>query len=142
MMNRNTEQALKEVMTYRLGAEFKPDPSMAVRLGYNYVSPAYDKNGTRDTRLASLGNWYSSTADYTNWEGTHRITCGLGYKHEGWNFDVAYQYSATKGTFYPFQPDATFTDIVPPLVNETNISTPTEVKFNRHQLLFTVGYTF
>lgn len=142
MMNRNTEQALKEVMTYRLGAEFKPDPSMAVRLGYNYVSPAYDKNGIRDTRLASLGNWYSSTADYTNWEGTHRITCGLGYKHEGWNFDVAYQYSATKGTFYPFQPDATFTDIVPPLVNETNISTPTEVKFNRHQLLFTVGYTF
>ena len=55
---------------------------------------------------------------------------------------MAYQYSATKGTFYPFQPDATFTDIVPPLVNETNISTPTEVKFNRHQLLFTVGYTF
>ena len=146
IMNSNTEKTLKEVLTYRIGAEFKPDPSMAVRLGYNYVSPAYNKNGIRDTRLASLGNWYSSTADYTNWDATHRITCGLGYKYQNWNFDLAYQYSATKGTFYPFQPDGNFTDIVPnkqgELINETNISTPTDVKFNRHQLLLTVGYTF
>ena len=143
IMNRNTEQALKSVLTCRVGAEFKPDPSMAVRLGYNYVSPAYNKNGIRDTRLASLGNWYSSTADYTNWEATHRITCGLGYKYENWNFDVAYQYNTTKGTFYPFQPDFTFTDVISSSsVLETNISTPTNVKFNRHQVLFTIGYTF
>ena len=68
------------------------------------------------------------------------------YKYEGWNFDIAYQYNTTKGTFYPFQPDMTFTDIVANdagvYFNETNISTPTDVKFNRHQLLFTIGYTF
>lgn len=146
IMNRNTDQVLKDVITCRVGAELKPDPSMAVRLGYNYVSPAYSKNGIRDTRLASLGNWYSSTADYTNWDATHRITCGLGYKYQNWNFDVAYQYNTTKGTFYPFQPDGNFTDIVADdqgvLLNHTNISTPSDVKFNRHQLLFTVGYTF
>ena len=146
VMNSHTERTLKEVLTYRVGAEFKPDPSMAVRLGYNYVSPGYNKNGIRDTRLVSLGNWYSSTADYTNWDATHRITCGLGYKYQNWNFDVAYQYNTTKGTFYPFQPDGNFTDIVPNsqgvLVDETNISTPTDVQFKRHQLLFTIGYTF
>ena len=146
VMNNHTEHTLKGVSTFRLGAEFKPDPSLAVRLGYNYLSPMYEKNGVRDTRLNSMGNWYSSTADYTNWDATHRITCGLGYKYEGWNFDVAYQYSATKGTFYPFQPDMTFKDIVPNvdgnIIDETNICTPSDVKFNRHQLLFTVGYTF
>ena len=146
VMNNHTEHTLKGVSTFRLGAEFKPDPCFAVRLGYNYLSPMYEKNGVRDTRLNSMGNWYSSTADYTNWDATHRITCGLGYKYEGWNFDVAYQYSATKGTFYPFQPDMTFKDIVPNvdgnIIDETNICTPSDVKFNRHQLLFTVGYTF
>ena len=146
VMNNHTENTLKGVATLRLGGEFKPDPSFAVRLGYNYVSPMYEEKGVRDTRLNSIGNWYSSTPDYTNWDATHRITCGLGYKYQGWNFDLAYQYSATKGTFYPFQPDMNFKDITynvdGNLIDETNICTPSDVKFNRHQLLFTVGYTF
>ena len=145
VMNRHTENTLRGVSTLKAGVEFKPDPSIAVRLGYNYVSPMYQDNGVRDTRLSSIGNWYSSTADYTNWKSTNRITCGLGFKHNGWNFDLAYQYSATKGEFFPFQ-DMNFTDIVPNNDNtynyEVNASTPTDVKFNRHQLLFTVGYTF
>lgn len=153
VMNRHTENTLRGVSTLKAGVEFKPDPSLAVRLGYNYVSPMYQENGVRDTRLSSIGTWYSSTADYTNWKSTNRITCGLGFKHEGWNFDLAYQYSATKGQFFPFQ-SMNFTDIVPdhyvvidgkesPVFNnEINASTPSDVKFNRHQLLFTVGYTF
>ena len=147
VMNKHTENTLKGVATVKVGAEYKPDPSMAVRFGYNYVSPMYKKDGVRDTRLNSLGNWYSSTADYTNWEATHRITCGFGYKYEGWNFDIAYQYNGTKGTFYPFQPDLKFVDPIPSAttgqaVSETNISTPTSVNFKRHQVLLTVGYTF
>ncbi|MBQ7510917.1 MAG: hemin receptor [Prevotella sp.] len=146
VMNTHTENTLKGVATVKLGAEFKPDPTMAVRFGYNYVAPMYQSDGVRDTRLNSIGNWYSSTADYTNWDATHRITCGFGYKYEGWSFDVAYQYNATKGTFYPFQPDLKFTDPVPNAdglkVEESNISTPADVNFKRHQLLFTVGYTF
>ena len=153
VMNRHTENTLRGVSTLKAGLEFKPDPSLAVRFGYNYVSPMYQENGVRDTRLASIGNWYSSTADYTNWKSTNRITCGLGFKHENWNVDLAYQYSATKGEFFPFQ-DMNFTDIVPDhyvdvngqqtpvYLNESNISTPSDVKFNRHQVLLTVGYTF
>lgn len=146
VMNRHTENTLRGVSTLKLGAEFKPDPSFAVRLGYNYVSPMYQDNGVRDTQLASIGNWYSSTADYTNWKSTNRITCGLGYKYEGWNFDLAYQYNTTKGQFFPFQ-SMSFTERIPnddgiTYSRETNASTPTDVKFNRHQLLFTIGYTF
>lgn len=145
VMNSDTERNLKGVSTLKLGAEFKPDPCFAVRMGYNYVSPMYQSNGYRNTRLVSIGNWYSSTADYTNWKSTNRLTCGLGYKHEGWNFDLAYQYNTTKGQFFPFQ-SMTFTDRI---ANddgtynvEANTPTPTDVKFKRHQVLFTLGYTF
>ena len=146
VMNAHTENTLKGVSTLKLGAEFKPDPNFAVRFGYNYVSPMYQDNGIRDTRLASIGNWYSSTADYTNWKSTNRITCGLGYKYDGWNFDLAYQYNTTNGQFFPFQSNVTATDVVANSDDShdflTNTCTPSDVKFNRHQLLLTVGYTF
>lgn len=140
VMNRNTEQSLKGVHTLKIGAELKPDQQMAVRFGYNYVSPAYKKNGFRDNMLVSEGNSYSSTADFTNWNDTHRITCGIGYRYEKMNFDIAYQYNVTNGTFYPFQ-DTSFAD---PDDGQwlNNFATPADVNFKRHQLLFTIGYTF
>lgn len=140
MMNRNTEKSLRGVSTLKLGMEMKPDPALAVRLGYNYVSPAYSSTSVRDNTINSIGNLYSSTADYTNWKDTHRITCGLGFKYDKMNFDVAYQYSVTNGTFHPFQNTEFYDpDDGTPL---TNYATTTNVNNKRHQLLFTVGYTF
>ncbi len=140
VMNDNTSRSLKGVHTLKVGAELKPDREMAIRLGYNYVSPMYQSNGVRDNLLDSEGNSYASTADYTNWKDTHRITCGFGYRYEQLNFDIAYQYSVTNGTFHPFQntlfydpDDGTKID---------NIATTTSVSNKRHQLLFTIGYTF
>ncbi len=145
-MKSNAEKSLKGGHLLKLGAEIKPDPSFAVRLGYNYVSPIYSKNGYRDTQLNSELNMYASTADYTNWDDTHRLTCGLGYKYENLNIDLAYQYSTTKGQFYPFQPNVDFVDPKPDtngnMIYETNISTPTEVFNKRHQVLLTLTYTF
>ena len=141
VINDHTGKTLKGVSLLKLGAELKPDPSFAVRLGYNYQSAAYEKNGIRDTQLDSPSIYFSSTANYVNWESTHRITCGLGYKYQGLSLDLAYQYSTTKGTFYPFQPNVTFIDPDDD-VAETCISTSAPVDFKRHQLLFTIGYTF
>lgn len=129
-MKRNTEQALKGVSTLKLGAELKPTPELAVRLGYNYVAAAYNEKGVRDQTIDSEGVYYASTSDYVNWEGTNRLTCGLGYKAGGMNIDLAYQYSTTNGKFYPFQPDLTGT------------VTPADVSNKRHQVLLTLGYTF
>ena len=101
-MNRHTEQTLKGVSTLKLGMEFKPVPELAVRLGYNYVTPMYNDYGFKDGSLQSEGSYYSSATDYTNWKATNRITCGLGYNVGNLNLAVAYQYSATKGEFSPF----------------------------------------
>ena len=139
VMKRNTEDALNGVVTLKLGGEFKPVPELALRLGYNYLSPMMDSKGMRDMTLDSYGVMYSSTADYTNWKATNRVTFGVGYKTGGFGIDLAYQFSQTNGDFYPFQPDLSFNY---DNVTETNISTATGVSNKRHQLLLTLGYTF
>jgi len=133
VMNNHTANTLKGVHTLKLGAEIKPIPNFALRLGYNYVSPMYQKEGYKDGTLNSDASYISSATDYTNWEATNRYTCGFGYTFDKFNVSMAYQYSTTKGTFSPFMsyydPDDTAYDNIAPQVAVTN---------KRHQLLLTL----
>ena len=136
-MKQNIKQSLKGVHTLKLGMEFKPERNWAVRLGYNYVSPMYNKEGYKDGTINSYGTYYSSTTDYTNWKATNRITAGVGYSCRNWNIDLAYQYSQTDGDFYPFMG---YVD------NENNkynnVCDAVKVSNKRNQLLLTLGYKF
>ncbi len=136
-MNKHTKQTLKGVATVKVGAELKPAPELAIRLGYNYVSPAYKKDGFKDGTIASEGSYYSSATDYTNWEATNRITCGLGYTLGKVNLSMAYQYSMTNGNFSPFM-----NYIDNETVTDDNICNEVSVKNKRHQVLFSLNYTF
>lgn len=141
-MNRHTENTLKGVSTIKLGVEYKPVSHFALRFGYNYVSPAYNENGQKDSRIPSLGSSYSSATDFVNWKATNRFTLGLGYQIEKLNIDLAYQYSSQQGTFYPFSSMAVIdpaNPMTPPIVNQP---TATTVDNNRSQLLLTLGYHF
>lgn len=150
VMKRHIEQSLKSVSTLKLGAEFKPDKNIAVRVGYNYISPIYNTSAMRDQTLNSPGVYYASTTDYTNWKETHRLTFGLGFTFDHFRFDMAYQYQTRKGDFYPFmkQYSASYyeTDAngveTGNIITETNQCDPVSVKDNRHQLICTLGYTF
>ena len=130
VMKRNTEDVMKGVSTLKVGLEYKPIPEVALRAGYNYVSAAYADNGVRDQTLDSYGVMYASTSDYVNWKATNRFTAGFGCKIGSMNLDASYQYSTTDGDFYPFQP------------NITGSVSPASVSNKRHQILFTLGYTF
>ena len=136
-MKVNTERSLKGVSTFKVGMEIKPDPTVALRIGYNYVTAGYEKDGVRDTKINSPGVAYASTTDYTNWKDTHRMTLGMGYRLNAWNIDLAYQYSATNGDFHPFQDFSSWTDSY--AGERVGVS---KVSNKRHQLLLTVGYTF
>ena len=136
-MNDHTKQTLKGVSTLKLGLEYKPDPAIAVRFGYNYVSPMYKLSGFKDGSLQSNGSYYSSATDYTNWKATNRVTCGLGYNVGNFNLDVAYQYSATSGEFAPFM---NYWDNI--TSEDDNVCDVVDVSNKRHQLLLTVGYRF
>ena len=87
-MNDNTRFSLSGVSTVKLGLEYKPMPLVAIRLGYNYVSPMFKEEGYRDQSIASPGTAYATSSDFTNWKATNRITAGVGFNYQGWAFDV------------------------------------------------------
>ena len=62
----------------------------------------YNKDGYKDGTLPCEASYYSSATDWTNWEATHRFTCGLGIQLDKVNLSAAYQYSAQNGWFSPF----------------------------------------
>lgn len=136
-MKQNIKQSLKGVHTLKLGMEFKPERNWAVRLGYNYVSPMYNKEGYKDGTINSYGTYYSSTTDYTNWKATNRITVGVGYSCRNWTIDLAYQNSQTDGDFYPFM---SYVDNDKQAYD--NVCDAVKVSNKRNQLLLTLGYKF
>lgn len=138
-MNSHTEQTLKGVSTFKIGAELKPDSKLAIRLGYNYVSAMYDEDGYKDGTIDSPGSYYSSSTDYTNWKSTNRITCGVGYNVSNFSFDLAYQYTVQSGDFSPFTNYYASAEDSP---EYDNICNAVKVDNKRHQLLLTLGYHF
>lgn len=138
-MNDNVKKVLRGVSTLKVGMEYKPTSDLALRVGYNYVSPQYSSDGYKDGTIESYGNYYSSTTDYTNWKATNRLTAGVGYNYKHWVFDLAYQYSRTQGDFYPFMsyyPDQNDDQSL------TNEGSGCKVNNIRQQLILTVGYRF
>ena len=145
VMKRHTERTLRGVSTVKLGAEYKVDPTISLRLGYNYVSPMYKESGVRDQTLDSPGTYMASTTDYTNWKDTHRITAGIGFTFDQFRLDIAYQYSMRDGDFYPYQNglSAQYTDYETGRpMTLSNDCRAVSVKDNRHQLLCTLTYGF
>ncbi len=137
-MNHNTENTLKGVHTFKVGAEVKMTPQLAVRVGYNYLSAMYDKNGYKDGSISSPGTYYASQTSYVNWKDTNRFTCGLGYTIDKFNIDLAYQYSVQNGNFYPFM---NYYENQTASV-EDNIASATKVNYKHSQLQLTLGYRF
>ena len=137
--NQHTKNTLKGVSTIKAGLEFKPDPSLDVRLGFNYVAPMYDKLGVKDGTLDSYGVFYQSQSDFTNWEDTYRITAGLGYNIDKFSIDLAYQYSTTNGNFSPFYDCADNINSESLTNNNFDVC---KVSNKRHQLMLTLGYRF
>lgn len=159
VMNTHTKETLKGVSTLKVGAEFKPTKELSLRAGYNYVSPMYKTEGFKNGFLDSYGSNSSSATDYVNWDSTNRYTLGVGYRHNHFGIDVAYQYSARNGNFYPFsnawgdynyyKMDESGNVITNPdgstaiFTNQIDITAPTvKIKDNRHQFICTLTYIF
>ncbi len=144
VINRHTEKTLRGVSTLKLGAEYKIDPTVSVRVGYNYVSPIYKESGVRDQTLNTPSTYMASTTDYVNWQDTHRLTAGVGMTFDKFRLDLAYQYSMRSGDFYPYMKSisAQYIDDLGVTQTLTNGCNAVSVKDNRHQLLCSLTYTF
>jgi long-subunit fatty acid transport protein len=145
LMKAHTKRTLKGVSTIKAGAEYKIDKNVAVRVGYNYVSPMYKTDGVRDLTLNSPGAYMASTTDYTNWKSTNRITAGVGLTFDQFRVDLAYQYQMREGDFYPYMNGISgnyISDETGQMMTLTNQCNPVTVKDNRHQLLCSLTYSF
>lgn len=153
-MNVHTKKTLRGVHTLKVGAEIKPLPDLAIRLGYNYVSPKYKMSGVKEGWIDSWGSDCASQTDYVNWAETNRFTLGFGFQMtRNLSLDIAYQYSNTNGEYHPFA-DSTygledwevpFHDVVEHDAKGyflTNYADAVKVKNTRHQLMLTLGYRF
>lgn len=134
-MNKNTSATLNGVHTVKVGAEIRPLPIFALRLGYNYLSPKFKKDAYRDVTIESPGVYMSSTTDYTNWQETHRVTAGLGFTFGNATLDLAYQYNCTNGEFNPFLSYYSSDEF-------NNVCDAVSVSDKRHQVMLTFGYKF
>ena len=147
-MNEHTKQTLKGVSTVKLGAEFRPVNNLALRAGYNYISPMYQTNAFKDGTVDSYGSNYSTATDYVNWDSTNRFTLGVGYQMKNFNIDLAYQYSAQNGDFHPFMDaygDYYYINTATKKLQMDkidNYADAVSVSNKRHQLLLTLGYRF
>ena len=142
-MNDEIGQCFRGQHTLKVGAELRPDPDFAVRIGYNFVSSPFRSNDDayRNQKVFSPGVYYASSTDYVNWKPTHRITAGFGTKINKFSIDLAYQYQVTKGDLFPFA-DGEYFESADKKVYIENVTPVTPITFARHQALLTLGYTF
>lgn len=120
-----SDLCLKGVSTVRLGAEFKPIPAFALRLGYNFSSSAF-----KDDAIKALpANSINTDTDFANSESMNTFTLGIGYRGSKVYADLAYKYNMYKSKFYPF-------------VDDLGVLAATRVNNERSQVLFTLGMRF
>lgn len=93
---------LKNVHTFRVGAEARLSDHFSARLGYNYVSSPFDKDAYLNLLLDGSSYYYALNTDYVNLGATNRYTAGLGYHTRFFYFDVAYAHSRQAADVYAF----------------------------------------
>ncbi len=102
--NSNIDESLGASDTYKIGAELRLLPELAIRAGWNYQSTAM----TNDSFLNLPENSIHTDTDYENVTGIHNYSAGLSLRsRQGYYVDFAYQLSHYRGDFYAFDGGAT-----------------------------------
>lgn len=131
------EEDLKGVHTFRVGMEAKLLPEFSLRAGYNYSTASFEKGAYKWL----YPNTTRTDAEYENMMNRNCFSVGLGYRIGQLYLDAAYQYTLQKSEFYPF--DSQYSAEVVEYPTTTDGLLPaTDVKSERNQFMFTVGYRF
>ncbi len=134
--NNDVKANLRTQHTVKVGAELKPAPEWAIRLGYNLVTSGIKK--TANTYI-NYNSDFTET-DYTNWGAINRITFGLGYRFRGGYIDLAYQLQLQKGDLYAY--DYNGVDHREVGLNYNPVIAPTQITNNRSHVMATLGFKF
>lgn len=146
VMNKHTKETLKGVHTIRAGAEYRPVSAVALRVGYNYITPSYEKNSGFDQwSLDCIAMDFATSTHYMHTGATNILTLGVGYRYKAFYIDMAYKVRNQKGDFYAFDTNFTnegtdFSADNPSLKGKK--LDPVEVDLTRQQISCTLGFKF
>jgi long-subunit fatty acid transport protein len=96
--NQDISNMMQGVSTYKIGGEYRITNSLALRLGYNYITPATKSNAVRNLP----NNTVRTDPQYFLQGTTQNYSAGIGYNYKNWNFDVAYVLMNQHESFYPY----------------------------------------
>lgn len=134
-LSREADKYLKGVSTFKIGAEWMIDPTVAIRAGYNYVSSPISDKAFLNQTIESNGLQNSTATDYMNLSAINRFTLGVGFNFGQFYADAAFQYQKQDGSLYTFNTQQGY---------DTNVNQCGEnkLKLDRSQVLVTFGYRF
>ena len=153
-MNALTKNVLKAQHTLRAGVEYRPVSSVALRLGYNFITSHYEKNVGFDQYTLADGDGsgysyssamdYATSTDYMRMGATNILTLGAGYKYKKFYIDLAYKFRTQGAKYWAFDTAYTggtdFATAYPELA-DTDID-PVKMTLNQHTLTCTLGFKF
>lgn len=126
---------MKNVHTFRIGAEVRASKEFSLRFGYNYVSSPFDKNAYLNLFADGPSYYYATNTDYVNLGAIHRATIGLGYTYKHFYFDATYQHQLQDATVYAFHyNDDRFSN--------TNVLPGEDIELHRNNFQMTLGFRF
>ena len=125
----STRHMMRAVHQIKVGAEIKPIPEFAIRLGYNYATSVFNEDSFKDLPYYSI----QTDTDFSNRYKTNNFTCGLGYRGDVFYADLAFRYQVYHSDYYPFVNVIENTVYSPDMTKNTN---------SRKQLLLTMGVRF
>ncbi len=131
---READKYLRDVHTFRIGAEARVAPNLFLRAGYNYISSPFKESAFLNQFTESSSYYYSCNTDYVNLGATNRATFGIGYRGKNFYVDAAYQYQHQDADLYAFH--------LPNGNSDTNRLEAHKLNLEKQQILFTVGYKF
>jgi hypothetical protein len=135
--NDNIAYYYKGTNTIRIGAEYRITPQFSVRAGYNTSTT----NAGKDFKDANKEGSYmevstaGSNLSYEVSNATNYVSCGLGYKVNGFYFDLTYVYKHRSSTLNAF---SSFVDYD----NVWSGAPTAKLTDNKSQIVATLGYRF
>lgn len=129
-------QYMKNVHTFRVGAEARLSDRFSARLGYNYVTSPFQKDAYLNLLVDGSSYYYAINTDYVNLGATNRITAGLGYHYGAFYFDVAYLHQMQGADVYPFHYNLN------DRAGVKNDLPGQHINLHRNQAMFTIGFKF
>lgn len=131
-LNSTMDTYLQGQSTWRLGAELKVTPQLAIRGGYNHVTAPIKETAFLDQEINSYSINHITNPAYINLGAINRYTCGVGYRGKNFYADLSYQHQVQSGMLYSFYAQDQGSNVLP----------GNKIKLDKSQVMLTLGVRF